>query len=123
MTHPSKVKGNGYERELVQQAIESGLEAKRAWGSNGQSLGMHEEVDLVIDGKKIQAKRRKKIADFLQPSEHVDAVAVRQDYSETLIIITYWEYLDLLHGRKDRHRATDSGPAGNEDENPGESTL
>lgn len=119
MTHPSKRKGNGYERELVDQARDSGLEAKRAWGSNGQSLGMHEEVDLLIDGKKIQAKRRKKIADFLRPTEHVDAVAVRQDYSETLIIITYWEYLDLLHGRKDRSGTTTENTGRDSEDNSG----
>ena len=51
MTHRNKVKGNTYERELVNQAKDIGLEAKRAWASDGRSLGLHEEVDLVIDGK------------------------------------------------------------------------
>ena len=58
---------------------------------------MHEEVDLVI-GKnpeiKIQAKCRKKLASFLQPSEHVDAVVCKQDRGETLIILRFEDWLE-----------------------------
>jgi Holliday junction resolvase len=39
MTHTSKRKGNAYERELVNQAIAAGLTSKRAYASNGLSLG------------------------------------------------------------------------------------
>ena len=59
MTHPSKVKGNNYERELVAQARDKGLESERAYASNGRSLGESEEVDLIISGCRVQAKRRK----------------------------------------------------------------
>ena len=100
MTHPSKRKGNGFERELVSQAIESGLVAERAYASNGRSLGHHEEVDLLVDGKRIQAKRRKAIATFLRPNENVDAVCVRENGGETIVLLTWWEYLDLLAGQK-----------------------
>ena len=98
MTHSSKVKGNGFERELVNSARESGLESKRAYASDGRSLGMHEEVDCLIGTKRVQAKRRKSIAKFLKPTEHVDAVAFREDKGETLVLITWWEYLDLIKG-------------------------
>ena len=100
MTHPSKRKGNAFERELVKQAKDSGLEAQRAYASNGEALGHHAEVDLVVNGKRIQAKRRKALASFLRPSEHVDAVAVRQDHGETLVLLTWWEYLELIAGNK-----------------------
>jgi Holliday junction resolvase len=94
---PSKAKGNRFEREVVNKAIQSGLTAKRAWGSNGASLGMHEEVDLII-GKdpqiKIQAKCRKSLASFLQPTEHVDAVVCKQDRGETLIILRFEDWLE-----------------------------
>ena len=99
MTHPSKRKGNSYERELVKQCRASGIEAKRAYASDGRSLGLHEEVDLLVAGKKrIQAKRRKSIANYLRPNENVDAVAFREDGGETLVLVTWWEYLDLLKG-------------------------
>ena len=97
MPSPSKQKGNRFEREVVNKAVQSGLTAKRAWGSNGAALGMHEEVDLVI-GKnpeiKIQAKCRKKLATFLQPTEHVDAVVCKQDRGETLIILRFEDWLE-----------------------------
>ena len=97
MPSPSKQKGNRFEREIVNKAIQSGLTAKRAWGSNGASLGMHEEVDLII-GKdpqiKIQAKCRKSLASFLQPTEHVDAVVCKQDRGETLIILRFEDWLE-----------------------------
>tara|TARA_R100001594_G_scaffold148552_2_gene204029 strand:+ start:220 stop:546 length:327 start_codon:yes stop_codon:yes gene_type:complete len=97
MPSPSKAKGNRFEREVVNKAIQSGLTAKRAWGSNGASLGMHEEVDLVIGREpqvKIQAKCRKSLASFLQPSEHVDAVVCKQDRGETLIILRFEDWLE-----------------------------
>lgn len=100
MTHPSKRKGNTYERELVNQAKESGLEAKRAYASDGRSLGMHEEVDLLVADKRVQAKRRKSIAKYLCPTDHVDAVAFREDQGETYVLITWWEYLDFLKERE-----------------------
>ena len=96
MTHPSKVKGNTYERELVNQARQSGLGAERAYASNGRALGECEEVDLIAGGKRIQAKRRKAIAKWMRPHEGIDAVAVREDRGETLVVLTWWEYLDLL---------------------------
>ena len=96
MPHPSKVKGNTYEREIVEKFQEQGIKCKRAWGSNGQSLGLHEEVDCLAEGDlRIQAKRRKKIAEWLKPSEVVDAVVVKEDRGETYIIIRY-KNIDII---------------------------
>ncbi len=93
MTHPSKRKGNTYERELVNGASELGIEAKRAYASNGQALGHHEEVDCLIGGYRVQAKRRKSISSHLIPSENVDCVAMRQDKGETLIVMRWSDWL------------------------------
>ena len=96
MPSPSKAKGNRFEREIVNTVLSSGFNTcKRAWGSNGVSLGMHEEVDVLL-GKnfKIQAKCRKKLASFLVPTEHVDAVVCKQDRGETLIIMRFSDWLD-----------------------------
>ena len=95
-----KDKGNGFERELVKLATDSGLDAQRAWGSNGAALGEHPQVDVLVNGCKIQAKRRRSIAGFMQPSIHVDAVALRADNGEALIVLRYSDWLDLLAGRK-----------------------
>jgi len=101
MTHPSKRKGNAFEREIVHKARERGLEAKRAYASNGQSLGHHEEVDCLVAGYRVQAKRRKKIAAHLIPSEHVDCVITRPDRGETLVVIRIEDWLELLNGDRD----------------------
>ena len=96
MPSPSKAKGNRFEREVVKIVKESGLDAKRAWGSNGAALGMHEEVDvLIMDSFKVQAKVRKKIASFLIPSEHVASVICKQDRGEPLIIMRLEDWLKM----------------------------
>ena len=95
MPSPSKQKGNRFEREIVNKITSLGIKAKRAWGSNGAALGMHEEVDVLIgDNFKVQAKCRKKIASFLIPTEHVDAVVCKQDRGETLIILRFEDWLE-----------------------------
>lgn len=98
MSHPSKQKGNGYERELVKLIQDSGMKAKRAYASNGESLGYHAEVDLVFgnDNYKVQAKRRKKIADYLQVGDHVDFVVFRQDRGDSLVLMDLFRLLDIL---------------------------
>ena len=95
MTHPSKRKGNAHEREVVNIAHSYGIDGERAYGSNGQALGLHEEVDCLAEGAlRIQAKRRKKIAEWLKPTEVVDAVVVREDRGESYIIIRLEEFCD-----------------------------
>ena len=96
MTHPSKVKGNSFEYELVSVAKEHGLAAQRAFGSNGRALGLTEDVDCLIAGKKIQAKRRKKVAKWLIPEDTVDCVATRPDRGDILIVMKYETYLEML---------------------------
>ena len=71
MASKSKIKGNTYERELVNYFKDKGLDCERARGSDGRSLGMEEDVDgyfkLSRTGKKIkwQAKRRRSIPKWL----------------------------------------------------------
>ena len=94
MSHPSKQKGNRFEREIVDKAKDRGLkDSKRAWGSNGMSLGEHPEVDCLIDGYKIQAKVRKRLPKYLIPSDEVDAVVFKQDRGEILMLIRYEDWL------------------------------
>lgn len=96
MTSPSKAKGNGFERELVEMAHANGLPAKRAWGSNGRALGEHETVDLLLAGLKIQAKRRKSLAGFLQVPEACDAVIFRQDRKPAMVLMSLERLFELL---------------------------
>ena len=105
MPSPSKAKGNRFEREIVNKLTNLGIKAKRAWGSNGVSLGMHEEVDVLVGSSfKIQAKCRKKIASFLIPTEHVDAVICKEDRGEMLIIMRLDDVLsETLFMKKSNH--------------------
>ena len=56
MASKSKQKGNRFERECVDIAIEKGLSSKRAWGSDGRSMGQNEQVDLMVEKYKVQCK-------------------------------------------------------------------
>ena len=93
----SKNKGNTYERELVNQAKAKGLEAVRAYASNGKALGESEEVDLMVEGVRIQAKRRKALPAYLQCAEGVDVVVFRQDRGDSLVLMRWDDFLNTIN--------------------------
>lgn len=97
MAHPSKDKGNRFERLVVNITKDEGIPAKRAYGSNGQALGCHEEVDVLINNKiKVQCKTRKKIANWILPSEHVDIQVIKEDRGIPYAVLPYDDYLELI---------------------------
>ena len=93
-------KGKVYEWQLVQIFKKAGLEAQRAWNSDGKSLGKHHECDVLLEheGKEyiIQAKRRKKISTFLTPSKHVDFHIMKGDREPDIVAMTIPTLLKLL---------------------------
>ena len=102
-----KQKGNRIERECVNLAKGYGFKSKRAWGSDGRSLGWHEEVDITIElpckavaGEKhpfkFQVKGRKSIADYLKPCEHVFGQILKEDRKEPLVTIRYKDLLNIF---------------------------
>lgn len=101
MASKSKVKGNTYERELVNYFTDKGLDSERARGSDGRSLGMAEDVDgyfkLTRTGKKIkwQAKRRKTIPKWLATGNS-DIVLVREDRGDTHVVIDLDLFMQLI---------------------------
>lgn len=91
----SKDKGNRFERFLVKLIESFSIKARRAWGSNGQALGMHEEVDLLMDEEiRIQAKCRKSMPKYLGMTEEVDMVAFKEDRGETYFLIRATDFLE-----------------------------
>ena len=96
MSSPSKIKGNTFEREVVNQARKFGLKSIRAYASNGMSLGEAEDVDVKIEALKGQCKRRKRIAQWLKPPESCDIALVREDRGETYVIIEYGDFLEMV---------------------------
>ena len=96
VTHPNKVKGNVFERELVNKAKEMGIEAERSYASDGRALGEVKEVDVVIGGVRIQAKRRKKLPEYLRIDDGVDIVVFREDRGETYALVPFEKILRLI---------------------------
>lgn len=102
MSHPSKRKGNSFEREVVNTAKEYGLDSQRAYASNGLALGEHEECDLKIEDYRVQAKRRKSIAKYITPNtEVVDVQVVREDYGEALVVMPLHMFLNFVKLEKE----------------------
>jgi Holliday junction resolvase len=91
-----KQKGTSFERECVDTFKEAGWEAKRAWGSNGRALGLTEDVDILAKDWKIQCKRKARIAEYVKPSGNVDAVLIREDRGETLIVLRLSKFLEAV---------------------------
>ena len=96
MPSTSKNKGNGFEREVVNDALDLGLFAKRAYASNGESLGLHAEVDVLLEDLKVQCKRRKKLSVVMKPNENVDIQIFREDRGDTYAMIPYDMLLSFL---------------------------
>ena len=103
MTHRNKIRGNNLEREIVNIAKEEGLSAKRAYASDGRSLGKSEVVDVIVEDFTIQCKRKKKIAQWLYPDYHgddVDLVVTRMDRKEALVVMPYKKFIELIKNDK-----------------------
>lgn len=94
--NPFKRKGDRYERELVNEALVHGLYADRARGSDGRALGKVKEVDIVIQGMRLQAKRRKKLPKYLALNEGVDGAIFREDNGSTFVLLRWNDLLDKL---------------------------
>lgn len=93
-------RGSNFERELVNSARAAGLPSARAYASDGRSLGCDPTVDLLIGKLRVQAKRRKKLASYLQIPAGADAVAFRQDHGPTLILLPYEALLELVKNKE-----------------------
>lgn len=92
----SKRKGFQFERDVVNMARESGLDAERCWGSDGRTKGLPSKVDVIIKGDWYQCKRVKRIAAHLLPAKGIHGQIVRQDRDEAHIVIRLQDYLDML---------------------------
>lgn len=99
MPSKSKAKGNRFERECVKLAKEYGLESKRAWGSDGRSLGLDPEVDMLIENYTVQCKVRKRIASWIKPTEELGEThlqLVKESRGNIYAIISMKELLRMM---------------------------
>lgn len=99
MSSPSKAKGNRAETKVVKALLAAGIaDAKRSWGSNGRSLGMHEEVDVLANGCRVQVKARKALPALITQAltEHVDAAVLIQDRTDPVVVIRFDDFARLI---------------------------
>jgi|TARA_R110000787_G_scaffold84244_1_gene180736 Holliday junction resolvase len=103
MGRSQKQKGNRIERKIVKKLQGCGFEAKRTWGSSGRSMGLDDEVDIVLAPTPeekdlyLQVKGRRKLADYIKPKEGViHAQILVQDREEPLVVISFDKYVEYL---------------------------
>ena len=103
MSNANRRRGFGFEREFANFWKNlKGFSAKRAWGSNGEAIGMHKEVDVAVwpdpdaDPIRFQCKRHKRMPKWLQMPDEVDAVAFREDRGDTYILVRLSTFAELL---------------------------
>lgn len=77
-----------------------GWEAERAWGSNGEAMGEHREVDVkALKGDvtiRAQCKRKKALPAYLQACSEVDMTIFRQDRGPNMAVMPLELLLSLL---------------------------
>jgi hypothetical protein len=98
------------------------IPAIRAWGSDGRSLGLDAEVDIVLGGSvytkgeaftdkmTCQCKVRKRLPNYIFPkTDKVDCHLIKQDRGETFIVLRYNDYLsDMKRLREAIERGDDN---------------
>ena len=104
MAHKNKIKGNRFEYEVRDMFIDKGIDCKRAYASDGRSLGLTEDVDVLATYNDIkypiQCKRRKTISKVIIPNENVFAQVIRADRGKTLAVIELDKLIDLIVNAK-----------------------
>lgn len=107
MGRKQKQKGNRIERKIVAILQENGFtDAKRTWGSSGRSMGLDDEVDVVMqDGLYLQVKGRRKLANYIRPKESViDSQILVEDRMEPLAVISFNQYMEYVKLRNEKER-------------------
>ena len=97
MTHPSKIKGNTFEREIVNQLREAGIEARRV-PLSGAVPGYEGDLRMAVGGldRKAECKRRKRAFGTLSTMLGVnDFLCVRDDRAPALMVMTIETFIAL----------------------------
>lgn len=102
MSHPSKQKGYRLEAK-IDKRFGKKHRSRRIWGSDGRAIEYDQDVDNVIwwfndptHPFLVQAKSRKRIADYMQPSDEVDAQIIQGNYREPLVVMRVDKFLELV---------------------------
>ena len=93
MANKSKAKGTRFEKECMEKLCDPRVGFKdpiRAWGSDGRSLGLQQDVDLVVSDEdnakyNVQCKVRKAIPKWLRLGNN-DMLLFKEDRGEIFVI-------------------------------------
>tara|TARA_Y100000310_G_C20561082_1_gene753095 strand:- start:2 stop:310 length:309 start_codon:yes stop_codon:yes gene_type:complete len=100
MPSKGKLKGNRFEYEVRDLFIDNGIDCKRSYGSDGRSLGLDKEVDLLVEFKdlfySLQCKVRKKISTFIKPSKDIYAQIIKEDRGEIICVLRLKDFIKLM---------------------------
>ena len=119
MSHPSKVKGNSFEREIVNQLRDAGIKARRV-PLSGAVPGYEGDLRMAVGGldRQTECKRRKRAFGTL--SAHLgsnDFLCVRDDRSPALMVMTMETFIGIarelnwymgVHMEMECHAASDT---------------
>lgn len=73
-----------------------GLPARRAWGSNGEALGLDRTVDVTVGKYTFQCKRVKRLPQNILPNQFNNGQLIREDGGEPFVVIQFEMLLLLL---------------------------
>ena len=100
MASKNKIKGNRFEYMVRDMFIDKGIDCKRAYASDGRSLGLSEDVDVLAihnDVKyPIQCKIRKRLSKVVKPNGNVFAQVIREDRGEPLAVLRLEDLVALI---------------------------
>ena len=98
MSRSQRDKGSRFEREVVADLNDHGLDAER---NLSQSRDGGYDIDSLAGN--FECKARKTLPAYLQPAENVRAVVFTQDRGERLALVRWADLLGLLEiERRDR---------------------
>ncbi len=111
MSARNKQRGYELEREVVVAAEAAGLEAKRVFGSGQHKVQLGDDFagDVVVEGLRVECKRRKsgfKLIYDAFDQDDADIVVVRADRSPRLWVLREAVVLKLLERAKGENNAS-----------------
>ena len=116
MPSKSKIKGNNFERWIVNFFENVGLPCRRAWGSDGRSMGLTEGVDGTLnDDYKWQAKCKVQISPFYIPNEEVDFQIFKGNRTGTFATMSVQTLAEMINRMNELYQYNESLEMENEE--------
>ena len=109
MPSKSKIKGNNFERWIVNFFEATGLSCRRAWGSDGRSMGLTEGVDGTLNEEyKWQAKCKAQISPFYIPNEEVDFQIFKGNRTNTFATMSVQTLAEIINRMNELYQHNES---------------